>query len=184
MFTLAECEVSDKSFVIMAGKKVFVTVGTTKFERLVEEVSKDGVLEVLFSLGYTVVQFQVGTGAFKQKSHEKVELKYDSYFENFSEVVEASDLVISHAGAGTCLEVLKKRKPLIVVINEDLMDNHQTELAHQLAKDGYLQCCTPSTLKNVLLDNKTNFKPYPKPNAATFSHYLDKCMGFETTQCT
>ena len=42
------------------------------------------------------------------------------------------------AGAGSCLEVLGARKPLLVVINDDLMHNHQLELAQKLHKDGHL----------------------------------------------
>ena len=39
--------------------------------------------------------------------------------------MKKSDLIISHAGSGTILEVLDLCIPLIVVINGDLMDNHQ-----------------------------------------------------------
>ncbi|XP_044259041.1 UDP-N-acetylglucosamine transferase subunit ALG13 homolog [Tribolium madens] len=167
----------------MSVKKVFVTVGTTKFDKLIEEISKDELLDILHSLGYSFVQFQVGTGNLNKKNHPKIRLKYDRYFENFAQEVESSDLIISHAGAGTCLEVLKKQKPLIVVINEDLMDNHQTELAKQLANDGYLKWCTPNTLKDTLLERKfLQFKVYPKPNSRLFSQYLDKCMGFEISK--
>ncbi len=41
-------------------------------------------------------------------------------------------------GAGCIMESLLLRKPLIVVINEELMNNHQTELARQLSQDGHL----------------------------------------------
>lgn len=45
-------------------------------------------------------------------------------------------------GAGSVLETLQAGKPLIVVINDLLMDNHQLELASQLAEDGHLYYAT------------------------------------------
>jgi len=36
------------------------------------------------------------------------------------------------------MEVLHANKPLVVVVNEDLMDNHQLELAQQLYNDGHV----------------------------------------------
>lgn len=48
---------------------------------------------------------------------------------------------VSLVGAGSCLETLEKGKPLIVVINDKLMDNHQLELAKQLHRDGYVLYC-------------------------------------------
>lgn len=41
-------------------------------------------------------------------------------------------------GSGCIFESLGLGKPLVVAINENLMNNHQTELASQLAKDGHL----------------------------------------------
>jgi len=46
--------------------------------------------------------------------------------------------VVYFEGAGSCMEVLAASKPLVVVINEDLMDNHQLELAQQLYNDGHV----------------------------------------------
>lgn len=158
---------------------VLITVGTTKFEKLIETASNEDVLDVLHSLGYTSVTFQTGKGNYKEVCHSKLQLVYERYFQNFEEEIEKADLIISHAGAGTCLEVLKRHKALIVVINEELMDNHQTELAEQLQENGYLCFCNCNSLKETLLSNKfNNLKQYPPSNTSVFSTYLDKCMGF------
>ncbi|KAJ8919058.1 hypothetical protein NQ315_016965 [Exocentrus adspersus] len=180
-------------------KRIFVTVGTTKFPKLVNAITTEQVIQTLLSLGYNFVQIQTGRDFSKVEFdsvvspppeikleanstivtvNDKLTIKYDTYFENFEKEVEESDLVISHAGAGSCLEVLHKRKPLIVVINEDLMDNHQSELAEQLQKDGYVYCSTCSTLKEVLKKDLSKLRPYPKPDDSLFPRYLDKCMGF------
>ena len=64
---------------------------------------------------------------------------------------ENADLIISHAGAGSCLEALENRRRLLVVINESLMDNHQIELACALKECNYLEYCYPQVRKNFIL---------------------------------
>ncbi|CCE73235.1 Piso0_000264 [Millerozyma farinosa CBS 7064] len=48
---------------------------------------------------------------------------------NISDEITKCDLVISHAGTGSIMDVLRLSKPLIVVHNENLMHNHQLEIA-------------------------------------------------------
>lgn len=56
--------------------------------------------------------------------------------------MEEADLVVSHAGAGTCLEVCDLGRPLIAVVNSSLMDNHQGELAAALDERGVAVCAS------------------------------------------
>jgi beta-1,4-N-acetylglucosaminyltransferase len=54
------------------------------------------------------------------------------------EMVSAKEgCIICHAGAGSILDGLRVHVPLIVVPNEELMDNHQVELAETLESMGY-----------------------------------------------
>ncbi|XP_066145785.1 UDP-N-acetylglucosamine transferase subunit ALG13 [Euwallacea fornicatus] len=179
-------------------KKLFLTVGTTKFPKLVNTITQADILQVLSRLGYSTIQIQTGRDSHKLQIDPQIDaiitqidsssvvkftnfdlvIKYDQYFENFEEQINKADLVISHAGAGSCLDILKLGKPLIVVVNEDLMDNHQIELASQLQNDGYLYFCTCSNLGETLYKDLTQLLPYPKPDIKVFANYLDRCCGF------
>ncbi|WLF77619.1 N-acetylglucosaminyldiphosphodolichol N-acetylglucosaminyltransferase catalytic subunit alg13 [Lodderomyces elongisporus] len=54
--------------------------------------------------------------------------------------IAQSDVVISHAGTGSIIDVLHQHKKLIVVVNQSLMDNHQEEIANEFVKNGYCLC--------------------------------------------
>lgn len=93
--------------------------------------------------------------------------------------MNGADLVISHAGAGSCLEALAASKPLIVVTNELLMDNHQLELAEQLCKDGHLYYCTCDTLLELLTTmNLSKLKPLVVDKSKVIAERIDRIMGF------
>lgn len=93
--------------------------------------------------------------------------------------ISSADLIISHAGAGSCLEALEAKKPLIVVTNESLMDNHQTELAEQLYKDGHLYYCTYNTLLNTLQTaDLSKLKPFVYTKSKEIAAHINKFMGF------
>ncbi|XP_047391559.1 putative bifunctional UDP-N-acetylglucosamine transferase and deubiquitinase ALG13 isoform X2 [Sciurus carolinensis] len=125
-------------------KCLFVTVGTTSFDDLIACVSAHDSLQIIKSLGYNRLILQIGRGTVVPEpfSTESFTLDVYRYKESLKEDLQKADLVISHAGAGSCLETLEKGKPLVVVINEKLMNNHQLELARQLHKEGHLFYCT------------------------------------------
>lgn len=57
---------------------------------------------------------------------------------NISSYIADADIVVSHAGTGSILDTLRLHKPLLVVTNQQLMNDHQEEVASQFEKEGYL----------------------------------------------
>lgn len=170
---------------------IFVTVGTTLFEDLVDAVVTDEILSLLQRLRCKVLKIQYGAGravdeATIERALTKFSIKIECYdFKaNILSDITSSDLVISHAGAGSCIEVLTSKKPLIVVVNEKLMNNHQTELAQQLFIDGHLLYCSPQSMTETFTDLEhkvSQLKPYElgHNNLMKFVNHLNTIMGFE-----
>ncbi|CAH3154668.1 unnamed protein product [Porites lobata] len=164
-------------------KSVFVTVGTTSFDRLIETVSSKPLIEVLENLGYRSVILQIGRGVYEPEiiKRNNFSLTYYRYKGSIAADIQRASLVISHAGAGSVLETLQAGRPLIVVINEHLMDNHQLELASQLAEDGHLYYATCSTLQDTITEKDlAQLKPFPPGKPELFSAFLDRAMGFHS----
>ncbi|XP_051486576.1 putative bifunctional UDP-N-acetylglucosamine transferase and deubiquitinase ALG13 [Apus apus] len=161
-------------------KCVFVTVGTTSFDDLVATVCSPAALQVLRSRGYEKLVLQVGRGALEPAagSGRAVALEAFRFKDSLAEDLRRADLVISHAGAGSCLETLEEGKPLVVVINEKLMNNHQLELAKQLHRDGHVLYCNCSTLVETLqMMDLSTLKPFPAGQPEKFASFLDKVVG-------
>lgn len=164
------------------GKGVFVTVGTTQFDSLIETVTQNKIIKILKQLGYTKLLLQIGRCEFEPEIKTDVKgfiIEYYKYKPTLEEDIEEASLVISHAGAGTCLEVLGAEKPLLVVINDELMGNHQIELAQQLKTDGHIEYCTCSTLEDTLKTcDLSKLKRFPPGQPEKFASFLDKVMGY------
>ncbi|XP_061455026.1 putative bifunctional UDP-N-acetylglucosamine transferase and deubiquitinase ALG13 [Rhineura floridana] len=161
-------------------KSAFVTVGTTSFDDLIAAVTTPEALQALRDLGYSKVVLQVGRGTVcpVSTSTPTFTLEVFRFKNSLSEDVQTTDLVISHAGAGSCLEVLEAGKPLLVVVNDKLMDNHQLELARQLCRDGHLFYCTSRTLvKTLQTADFSTLKPFPPGQPEKFAAFLDKVIG-------
>ncbi|KYN02204.1 PREDICTED: UDP-N-acetylglucosamine transferase subunit ALG13 homolog [Cyphomyrmex costatus] len=167
----------------MSDKKVvFVTVGTTKFDDLITTVLSRAVLEALSARNYKHLILQIGNSKLEPDciahyGFDKIEIFGLS--PSIGEYMQLADLVISHAGAGSVLEALERRKHLIVVTNDLLMDNHQIELAEQLYKDEHLYYCTCKNLLHVIQTmDLTKLKPFTNDKSADIANFIDKVMGF------
>ena len=86
--------------------------------------------------------------------------------------------MISHAGAGSILEAMESRKLLLVVINDSLMGNHQTELASKMRRSGHCFCATVDTLEGAIgvLDPDI-LTPFPPAAPQRFGAFVDAVMA-------
>ncbi|XP_028314599.1 UDP-N-acetylglucosamine transferase subunit ALG13 homolog [Gouania willdenowi] len=161
-------------------KTVFVTVGTTCFDELIECITSAEVTQVLRARGYERLVLQVGRGSFLPDTDSCSHISLEAYrFKaSIAEDIQQADLIISHAGAGSCLEALSAGKPLLVVVNDKLMDNHQLELAQQLHADSHLLYCTCSSLTETLRTmDLSNLQPFEPGQPKNFANFLDKALG-------
>jgi beta-1,4-N-acetylglucosaminyltransferase len=142
--------------------RVFVTVGSTHFDSLVEAILRVETLEQLFAKGYRQLVIQAGEsklGLIPNQSTcatwtDRLDITIWKYKPSLVQDIKEANLVISHAGihsqvlsflvsqastgSGTILEVLRVPRPLIVVPNPTVLHNHQEELAFALQSLGYL----------------------------------------------
>lgn len=157
------------------GATVFVTVGSTEFPDLVAAVSNKKFAQALKKLGYRRLLVQYGRGH-PPTAPGVGGIQFDSY--RYKDSLEGdilgADLVISHAGAGTILEVLRSQKNLLVVVNTLLMDNHQIEIANHFQHLKHLYYCKPSELMETLKDvDWTTRVPLRPVRPTLFGRFLD-----------
>nr|CCC90920.1 unnamed protein product [Trypanosoma congolense IL3000] len=135
-----------------SGLMALVTVGSTQFTSLIEAMDDEEVLKTLAKRGFTRLLVQKGTTPYVNKVHAAhgVSVEVFTYRPNLHKVIQEAALVISHAGAGTTLEVLECKKPMIAVPNRTLMLDHQLEFAEALSTEGYIYCVQVSDIRREL----------------------------------
>ncbi|KAH9422524.1 transferase [Dermatophagoides pteronyssinus] len=172
-------------------RKIFITVGTTRFDRLIESLLMPNVISALQQIGCEQLTIQYGRyndldqlNLFQMLPNISVKL-FDYDYKSFEKYLQNSDLIIGHAGAGTVLEVLRMNKSLLIIINNDLMDNHQQELADELAENNYVQCTDIENFPNILRKfNTKNIRPFPIHNPLLFRNFIQNLFNQETTTTT
>ncbi|MCJ1385665.1 N-acetylglucosaminyldiphosphodolichol N-acetylglucosaminyltransferase catalytic subunit alg13 [Xylographa soralifera] len=135
-------------------KLCFLTVGATApFDTLVSASLSAPFLAALRAASYTDLLVQHGSShVFNPRTAAEAGKKYGLTIRGFEFNREGlgremraakgeggvEGCVVSHAGSGSILDALRLAVPLIVVPNTALLDNHQEELAEELAAQGYV----------------------------------------------
>ena len=132
-----------------------VSIGSTQFNELVCQVSSESFIENAKKNNFTRMSIQYGHG-FKPKQSSHISITSFTFTDCLQNLVDSADLIISHAGAGTILDVLRGdtfsaresylNKVLVVVPNTELMDNHQVELVETLRMN---QLCYVSRVEDL-----------------------------------
>ncbi len=96
---------------------VFVTVGSTKFDALIQAILSADVLQCLQAKGYTSLVVQCGNsrtdepvpnGGKLHMSREGVDIELWKFKPSLVEEYEKADLIISHAGSSLSVEIIRK----------------------------------------------------------------------------
>ena len=103
-----------------------------------------------------------------------VRCRYYRYRRSLRGDVAGAALVVSHAGAGSIVEALRAGRPLITVVNDALMDNHQVELAEAMRARNYLYRASPADLARVLRAADLGaLAPYPPVDGRALAAAFD-----------
>jgi UDP-N-acetylglucosamine transferase subunit ALG13 len=111
--------------------KIFVTVGSMfPFDRLIEEMDK------IAASGKHEIFAQTG-----ESTYTPVNFSYKDFLD-YSEMISRikwADVVVSHAGVGTVIDLMSGGKPFLLVPRlsrrKEAIDDHQLELCKYLHKE-------------------------------------------------
>lgn len=165
--------------------KLLVTVGTTRFDALIDKVLSPEFRQAALENGIKTVTIQHGKSPVKIDDYALLKVECFEFLPNIDRWITDADVVIGHCGSGTILDVLRGpifpeeeeadrvRPKLILVPNPSLMDNHQQELAHQMHSLRAATISKVSNLPDALSQSlQTTLTPLPPPNAQALNQIV------------
>jgi beta-1,4-N-acetylglucosaminyltransferase len=133
--------------------KVFVTVGTTPFDQLIEAV------DLQFKTQKYDISCQIAGGSYQPSNHS-----FFSFSDRYKTQCNQADLVITHGGGATVFELLENGQKIVLVPNLFRVDKHQQDLAQFVESQGFGVVCwqLDQLASCVELALRNEFKPYHK----------------------
>ena len=82
-------------------------------------------------MGFRLIPFAIGVYEYQiHRIDEEMAARFEDYYKH-------SDVIITHAGAGTIFKLLELNKKIIVIPNLERVDKHQRDLANFLGENEY-----------------------------------------------
>ena len=169
-------------------RTLLVTVGTTKFDEILRVVGQvEFQQHVLQGMDIKRIAVQRGSSAVVPESMQLPWLLYSivgrvsglsiqpfEYSPELQCIIDSASFVILHCGAGSVLEVLHSKKRAIAVVNPNLLDNHQEELADALESSGLMAVArSPDQILDVLKNTDwSKITRYAAPDLSLFPREL------------
>ncbi|GAA5848799.1 hypothetical protein JCM5353_004251 [Sporobolomyces roseus] len=184
------------------GKTLLLTVGSTEFTSLVESFFHPTLINQLSSsLGITSVYAQIGNSRLPKgwelgvSEVEGVKFEVVRFTGDLEKRVAGSQVVISHAGAGSILSFLRplstpstpSDRRLILVPNDTFMDSHQNDLADEMEKYDCIRVCRDSKalLKTIEAlgkeeerDSREGNQQFPEFDKKKVQRILNETLGY------
>lgn len=137
---------------------ILVLLGTqnNSFHRLLEEIQdciNDGIIaEDVF--------VQAGGTKFESKDMRVFDL---IPYEDLEDLIDKSDLIITHGGVGSIIMCLKKKKKIIAVPRlskyEEHVNDHQLQIVDNFDKEGYIKGVVNLELLGKTIQEIKDFEP-------------------------
>ena len=127
---------------------VFVTVGTTRFNALVQACDQ---LAATSENEFVVQHANPGLAL----SHARGQVFFDDVAERYAN----AEVVITHAGAGSIFGLLEMGKVIIVVPNFERIDKHQSDIARYVEENQYALVCWALDELAATLHKTASFVP-------------------------
>lgn len=135
---------------------IFIVLGSQKFQfnRLLKAVDSLELNEDMFA--------QTGYSDYKPRNY-----KYKGFLDRdeFEDMVNKADVVITHGGSGSIIEAVKKDKKVIAIPRlakyREHVDDHQIELIEQFKRMNLIYACEDMDIEKALkIVKKTEYKSY------------------------
>lgn len=131
---------------------IFVTVGTTSYDSMIKALD-----EIFLHQDELLnITYQIAGGCYIPKSGS-----YFSFVEDVAHFYTDSDLIITHAGAGTVFGLLKLNKKFIIVPNLERIDKHQSDIARYMDENNHALVVWDLLELYSVLMSSFSFTPVP-----------------------